>query len=753
MVTYDKNIGKFYPVFDFTTEFNSRRQIIRYLNFAKANLNSYFNTRNDESQVKKWEVSPIIVTFFSQEAINSLLFSFNSCDLSFYLEWTFNILSGKDEYLNNRDYRNHIISYIYICANNFMNLFIYKIRNLKICNKPNEQITKIKLLTTYCMSLIQNCIHLKEVENNLLHINNIFNSKYISESHLTSLNLIRNKIKEMGLDNIKIHNLLSEENSFKALVSEDPIYLLYEDNLYIADSPFEKYFKDLLGKYNLLLNRNKTKKEVNCLFCPEAFLVLLKELSILPLWSGLLLNYYQTNFPSNFYSDSFTFLTCKPVISYFNILKKHIMLKEKEFNLSIFVGKLYPELKRIYLKYYQKKEDRDKHFEENHVEMKETLNKKRVKSSKKKDRKLFKNQIEIWKGRGYKTMKRREFSYFGSDLNENDFSIKKLYKFDYGYLSLHSKKYFESIFNENIIIKKQEATPAALAVYLRVNKKYILKRMNSRLQFNQNQKRRIKLVKKIRESQISKNKIKKQIKTLDEKLVIDVGSLEIIFNKISNHNNFEFIRNVFFDNRNLLNKSVNYLRNLSQYSYGDLHPIFEEYIHVSDQFVPVNSIANGNCLYNTFSLLFFNNQIYFFIFKLLSIFIICEYYEELEKAFSDKNLKSFVIKHLKRKEWGSDFNILSLSILLNTTIYCYKVGSEKRIEYCYKYLSNIISDKNPINLAYIFLNNNPNMGHFFPFFLKKNTNKNEENFTSFLSNISTFSYPDNDFRLDIKERT
>ena len=343
-------------------------------------------------------------------------------------------------------------------------------------------------------------------------------------------------------------------------------------------------------------------------------------------------------------------------------------------------------------------------------------------------------------------MKTKEFSYFGSHLNEKDFSIKELYRFDYGYFSLFSKKYFEFIFNEKIIVKTKQTKSAALGVYLKANKKHIcLKRLSGRLQYNQ--KRAKKLIKKSKENQISKTKITKPIKTtVDEKFILDVESLKIIFNKISNQNNFEFVRNVFSDNRNLLNKSVKYLRSLSQYSYGNLHPIFEEYTHLSDILVPVNSVANGNCLYNTFSLLFFNNQTYFFIFKLLSLFMICEYYEELEIGFREKNLQNFVIKHVKWKEWGTDFNIYSLSILLNTTIYCYKVGSDKQIEYRNQYSSNIISIQSPINFAFIFLNNNPNMGHFFPLFLKKNMNE-----ISFLSNFSTFRYPDNDFRLDIKE--
>ena len=160
MVAHDNQKGKFYPIFDFTTEFNSKRQIIRYLNFAKLNLNLHFSKNNEEHLLRQWKHSPFIVTFYSLEAINSLLFSFNTCECDTYLNWTFNILSNNGKYVNNCDYLNQINSYVYICANNFLSYFIFKIRKLKIANKSENQILKIKLLITYCLALLQNCSNL-----------------------------------------------------------------------------------------------------------------------------------------------------------------------------------------------------------------------------------------------------------------------------------------------------------------------------------------------------------------------------------------------------------------------------------------------------------------------------------------------------------------------------------------------------------------------------------------------------------------
>ena len=95
---YGNSKEKFFPVFDFTTEFNSKKQIIKYLDFAKGYLNLYFSNSNDESLIRYWKISPIVVTFYSIKAINSLLFSFNSCDLITYVEWTYKIMSKKEKF-------------------------------------------------------------------------------------------------------------------------------------------------------------------------------------------------------------------------------------------------------------------------------------------------------------------------------------------------------------------------------------------------------------------------------------------------------------------------------------------------------------------------------------------------------------------------------------------------------------------------------------------------------------------------------
>ena len=544
----------------------------------------------------------------------------------------------------------------------------------------------------------------------------------------------------MKLDKIKIENLLIDEIRYKILVSDDHLYSFYNDNIYFINSPYEIHFSSILKAYDLLLNRQKSiSLEKNEFFCTEAFEILKKELSILPLWSSLMLNYFQTKFPLNYFSDSFTFLTNKPVLSYFNILKKHILAKEKKFNLTFFVGKLYSELKRIYLKYYEKRIEND----ENLIEMNEITKNSNRKSIK------FVDQKEKWKGKGFKSRKRNFFSYYGTHLKENDFSIKEIYSFDYGYLNSFPRNYFEKIFNQNTLIISKNETSLEHEIFLRAIKKfYRLKRLSQK-NYNYLQKRK-KLLKNVPFLKLDQKKLDKKLHS--HHFIFDEVRLKIIFNQVSDEKCFNIISKIFTEHRFILNESVNYIRGLTQLSYTNIHSIYEEYEgafkNQSFRLIPVNSNADGNCLYNTFSLLFFNNQKYYFIFKLLSIYLLHEYYEKLQNDFPNKEIIPFIIQSLKTDEWGRDFNILSLAILFNTAIHVFKLGFNKKIEYLNQYLNNLISKKYPITFAYVFLNNNPAMGHFFPVFSEIMEMKS---YVSFSSKYLTNGYPDKFYKFEIKE--
>jgi hypothetical protein len=402
----------------------------------------------------------------------------------------------------------------------------------------------------------------------------------------------------------------------------------------------------------------------------------------------IMLKDFQISFPYNYSYDSFRFLTNKPVLSYFNILKQHILLKEKRFNLSFFVGKLYSELKRIYLKYYEKKL-------ENNVEMKDFNSK--IKPRKKSNK--FVDKKEIWKGRGYKNTHKKVFSYFGSQLNEKDFSYENQYRFDFGYLAKLSTNYFEFIFDENIFDIKFSQKESK--IYLKT--KFRLKSLKNRNKFSPlfyYQKKRKKTLEKIKQNILLKRRNMSQmsqpLNILYDNFILDVKKMKDIFYELTNRKNYDYIANVFIKNKNILQKTIIYLRKLDQNLFNKkTHTICEDYskAFVSQGYAPVNSSTDGNCLYNSFSMLFFQDQSFYFIYKLLSLFIMFDYYEELKVFAQNKDLRAFIIKSFREDEWGTDFNILSLSILLNTKIYVYRLNSNNEIEYTTRFLNNMPSPK------------------------------------------------------------
>jgi hypothetical protein len=518
-------------------------------------------------------------------------------------------------------------------------------------------------------------------------------------------------------------------------------------------SPFENHFNNLLINADLVLasyNNNQTKEKTedigeNIFFCPDAFLILKQELSIIPLWSGIMLNHFQISFPYNYSYDSFRFLTNKPVLSYFNILKQHILLKEKRFNLNFFVGKLYSELKRIYLKYYEKKLENN----ENNVEMKDFNSK--IKPRKKSNK--FVDKKEIWKGRGYKNTHKKVFSYFGSQLNEKDFSYENQYRFDFGYLAKLSTNYFEFIFDENIFdikFSKKESK-----IYLKTN--FHLKSLKNRNKFYPlfyYQQKRKKTLEKIKQNILLKRRnmsqISQPLNILNDNFILDVKKMKDIFYELTNQKNYDYIANVFIKNKNILQKTIIYLRKLDQNLFNKkTHTIYEDYskAFVSQGYAPVNSSTDGNCLYNSFSMLFFQDQSFYFIYKLLSLFIMFDYHEELKVFAQNKDLRAFIIKSFREDEWGTDFNILSLSILLNTKIYVYRLNSNNEIEYTTRFLNNMPSPKKKIFLVFVYLQNNKDLGHFFPLFFK---NIFEISDISLESNVFIYDYTDKEFEINKK---
>ena len=147
---------------------------------------------------------------------------------------------------------------------------------------------------------------------------------------------------------------------------------------------------------------------------------------------------------------------------------------------------------------------------------------------------------------------------------------------------------------------------------------------------------------------------------LDEELPIDLNYLQ--------GKSFDYIRNYVHLNRSQFIDLVKYFRRLNVTFYNnqqvdlDYYNLIELY---SNQYFPLVTIPDGNCLYNAVSFNLSGLQNENFKLKLASIFIILEYetfyrYFILRKGY-DFSFEDFILQTMRLGEWGNSLNILTLS--------------------------------------------------------------------------------------------
>jgi hypothetical protein len=676
MVCNDKRKNKCIPVFDFIAELNSKEQLVKYFNLALSNLSKHFTKENTEENLKKFKIAPIIVTFFSSVSIDSLMFTFNSMQIDNYLTWSFNILKNDNPISENT---NMVNTCIYVSAKSFMNYFIHNLREVNHLNVNN------KVLAVYCISLLQNCISFDLAGITLIHIQNIFLSRYKTSRVINSYNFIINQAKVQKLDRINYNDLLLDKIHYdKNQFNHKFEYIFFEEKLHFPNSPFEKYFRKLLKSSELNLNIQKNSQN-NDHFCSEIFDLILENLSTLPFWSALLLNHFQIKFSSIFSQIPFSHLTNEPVRTYLSILKNHL-LKNKSFDTSSIVSALYPEIKRIYNKHYLFNQDKmydQEYFEERKNDTEKTKQNKR---SLEED-----ENVEIWVGSG-SFKKKKEFSYYGSEFSKNDFTIDNKHESnDEIYFFKEPIKKLENF--SNVQIKHQERS------------------------FTKKLKEKYESLK-IRDICYQSSILKTKLHNLNIKKIAE------IFLSVENSQSIEIIKKKLENETPFLDGCVYFVRELKQILLNDFQSCYDLYkkSFTDSPFVPISSNADGNCLYNSFSLLFSGSEENFFIFKLLSIYILFKYSNSFKNILSDMDIDSFIVKSLRKDEWGMDLNILSLAALVERPVHTYLMNENKKInlitihstqEYSDHYVKSI-----PVIICFCYLDNNVKLGHFFPLFIK-----------------------------------
>ena len=200
------------------------------------------------------------------------------------------------------------------------------------------------------------------------------------------------------------------------------------------------------------------------------------------------------------------------------------------------------------------------------------------------------------------------------------------------------------------------------------------------------------------ECPLSMYEIEKQFHTQ----ITNILPLDILPFIQKNHNSFELIEKKLRENENFLRELVKRIQKIvptGDYNGQPFYSYSKFSLNLTIDLFPIcntqNSKDHGNCLYNTFSLLYFGDEIFYYIIKICSIFMIIEnkdFFQHVLKTLKyEINFERLIKNSCKEKEWGNELNILSISLLINRKICLYNVSTPTDIE---RFAGNSISAYN-----------------------------------------------------------
>lgn len=202
--------------------------------------------------------------------------------------------------------------------------------------------------------------------------------------------------------------------------------------------------------------------------------------------------------------------------------------------------------------------------------------------------------------------------------------------------------------------------------------------------------------------------------------------LRHILDQIEQDNSFAFIRDIILKHKSCFSKVISTLQNIEPLiEYNKTQKVnsdFHKFLNLPDNLTVLSSRADGNCLYNSLSYLFFNDHDLFYILKICSIYILIEneaaFIRLMKKHFYQYKFNGFVCQTARRSEWGNELNILSLAILLKRNIFVYSESSKSSI------ICRTLYQGGNKEAAPIFIGHSHN--HFFPILSNSNIIKKEK---------------------------
>jgi hypothetical protein len=409
MVCHDKQNRQLIPLFEFVTTDQTEFSINIYLQKAK-NLIKQTQTLPKNMFI----IAPIIVVDFSWAMINSINNSFNNCSTLQYLHWTFDVLINKNTC---PDFLKIMNTRVYICAVHFLKTIIKKVKKYK-----DDKKNILFKMFVYAFTLIQNSIKVDQMIAYLKNVHNIFCNRFLDQTVIYSISIIRDELKVRGLNQLNASEYLVNKDEMdkvkhpktKKIIWFKEMSHVNENEPLVAESPYREFFDQIISNFNKDLSFGAIeKKELNPYFNIELFGVIKNMLYLTPLWTGLMLDQCKKQHFLSF-KESFSRLDNNPVENYFGHLKDDILKKLVNLLTSEIASHLYLRIKAKYIEFYLCK------YSDDRPKIVKRLNKKEIKKKK--------TPMQVWKKN---VKKKRE---------------KGIY-----YKSIHDYGYFERSKTDNLI--------------------------------------------------------------------------------------------------------------------------------------------------------------------------------------------------------------------------------------------------------------------------------------------------------------
>ncbi|CAF1098805.1 unnamed protein product [Brachionus calyciflorus] len=144
-----------------------------------------------------------------------------------------------------------------------------------------------------------------------------------------------------------------------------------------------------------------------------------------------------------------------------------------------------------------------------------------------------------------------------------------------------------------------------------------------------------------------------------------------------NEISFQQIKMIFESYKINLGKFREFIRGVNSLNKSEGHIVDETFFGLLKinnilNFKPISVPKDGNCFYESLSILYFGSRELFFLFKLGSIFTIFEneyfFIDILNGLKYEFNLEKLIQRTRKKNECACELKIISLSIFLNKTI-------------------------------------------------------------------------------------